>query len=191
MAASECQQILTIKCNSYLALRFLYWKWKWKSLSRVWLFGTPWTTVRGILQARILEWVAFPFSRVSSWPRDRTQVSPIAGRFFTNWPIREAICHLINQGEKKKKAQGIHFYCSIAANLKEIEINHFYVFLLDSFTGLVNILTDIIWRFTGDFMAPDLVCRVVRYLQVCSSFQIWWDKLIPKLPLGFFIRKIV
>ena len=75
-------------------------------------------------------------------------------------------------GKKKKKAQGIHFYCSIAANLKEIEINHFYVFLLDSFTGLVNILTDIIWRFTGDFMAPDLVCRVVRYLQVCSSFQI-------------------
>ncbi|XP_011360779.1 neuropeptide S receptor isoform X1 [Pteropus vampyrus] len=36
----------------------------------------------------------------------------------------------------------------------------------DSFTGLVNILTDIIWRFTGDFLAPDLVCRVVRYLQV-------------------------
>uniref|UniRef100_A0A8C5Y593 Neuropeptide S receptor n=1 Tax=Microcebus murinus TaxID=30608 RepID=A0A8C5Y593_MICMU len=43
---------------------------------------------------------------------------------------------------------------------------HIYVFLLDTFTGLVNILTDIIWRFTGDFMAPDLVCRVVRYLQV-------------------------
>ncbi|KAM5303803.1 neuropeptide S receptor [Glossophaga mutica] len=38
--------------------------------------------------------------------------------------------------------------------------------IADSFTGLVNILTDIIWRFTGDFMAPDLVCRVVRYLQV-------------------------
>ncbi|KAL6031877.1 hypothetical protein STEG23_025550 [Scotinomys teguina] len=36
----------------------------------------------------------------------------------------------------------------------------------DSFTGLINILTDIIWRFTGDFMAPDLVCRVVRYFQV-------------------------
>ncbi|XP_057624616.1 neuropeptide S receptor [Chionomys nivalis] len=38
--------------------------------------------------------------------------------------------------------------------------------ITDSFTGLINILTDIIWRFTGDFMAPDLVCRVVRYLQV-------------------------
>ena len=45
-------------------------------------------TVHGILQARILEWVAFPFSRGSSQPRDQTQVSCIAGRFFTNWPIK-------------------------------------------------------------------------------------------------------
>ena len=41
-------------------------------------------TVHGILQARILEWVAFPFSRASSQPRNRTGVSCIAGRFFTN-----------------------------------------------------------------------------------------------------------
>ena len=47
-------------------------------------------TVHGILQARILEWVAFPFSRGSSQPRDRTQVSCIAGRFFTSWATREA-----------------------------------------------------------------------------------------------------
>ena len=40
-------------------------------------------TVHGILQARILEWVAFPFSRGSSQPRDQTQVSRIAGGFFT------------------------------------------------------------------------------------------------------------
>jgi len=39
-------------------------------------------TVRGILQARILEWIAFPFSRGSSQPRDWTQVSCTAGRFF-------------------------------------------------------------------------------------------------------------
>ena len=39
-------------------------------------------TVHGILQARILEWVAFPFSRGSSQPRDQTQVSHIAGGFF-------------------------------------------------------------------------------------------------------------
>ena len=46
--------------------------------------------IHGILQARILEWVAFPFSRGSSQPRDRTQVSHIAGRFFTSWATREA-----------------------------------------------------------------------------------------------------
>ena len=42
-------------------------------------------TVHGILQARILEWLAFPFSRGSSQPRDQTQVSRIAGRFLTSW----------------------------------------------------------------------------------------------------------
>ena len=48
-------------------------------------------TVHGILQARILEWVAFPFSRRTSQARDRNQVSHIAGQFFTNWAISEAI----------------------------------------------------------------------------------------------------
>ena len=43
-----------------------------------------------ILQARILEGVAFPLSRGSSQPRDRTQVSRIAGRLFTSWATREA-----------------------------------------------------------------------------------------------------
>ena len=44
----------------------------------------------GILQARILEWVAITFSRRSSQPKDWTQVSHIAGRFFTFWATREA-----------------------------------------------------------------------------------------------------
>ena len=48
----------------------------------------PHWLVHGILQAGILEWVAFPFSRRSSQPRDRAQVSHIAGGFFTNWAIR-------------------------------------------------------------------------------------------------------
>ena len=47
-------------------------------------------TVHGILQARMLEWITFPFSRRSSQPRDRTQVSRIAGGFFTSWATREA-----------------------------------------------------------------------------------------------------
>ena len=43
----------------------------------------------GLYQARILEWVAFPFSRGSSQPRDRTQISHITGGFFTSWATRE------------------------------------------------------------------------------------------------------
>ena len=50
----------------------------------------PGSSVHGILQARILEWVAIPFSRGSSWPRNWTWVSHIAGRFFTVWATREA-----------------------------------------------------------------------------------------------------
>ena len=46
--------------------------------------------VREILLARILEWVAVPFSKGSSQPRDWTQVSCIAGAFFTNWATRKA-----------------------------------------------------------------------------------------------------
>ena len=68
----------------------------WKSLSCVWLFNTmdcslPGSSVHGILQARILAWVVAPFSRGSSQPRDWTQVSCIAGRFFTIWATRESL----------------------------------------------------------------------------------------------------
>ena len=50
-------------------------------------------TVHGTLQARVLEWVAVPFSRGSSQPRVRTQVSCIAGRFFTSYTLKtESFC---------------------------------------------------------------------------------------------------
>ena len=60
----------------------------------------------GILQARILEWAAFPFSRASSQPRDGTQVSHIAGGFFPSWATREAPTEV---GRKSKK-EGIYEY---------------------------------------------------------------------------------
>ena len=50
----------------------------------------PGSSVHGILQARILEWVAYPFSRGSSWPRNWAGVSSIAGRFFNSGATREA-----------------------------------------------------------------------------------------------------
>ena len=65
-----------------------------ESLSRIQLFATPWTEARqaplstGILQERLQEWVAMPFSRGFSQPRDGTQVSSFAGRFFTDYPLQ-------------------------------------------------------------------------------------------------------
>ena len=63
---------------------------KWKFLSCWTQLCNPMDyTVHGILQARILEWVAFPFSRGSSQPRDRTQVTRVAGGFSTSWATRD------------------------------------------------------------------------------------------------------
>ena len=49
------------------------------------------SSVHGIFQARILEWIAISFTRGSSWPRNRTQVSSIVGRCFTVWDTSEAL----------------------------------------------------------------------------------------------------
>ena len=61
-----------------------------KAQSRPTLCDPMGYTVHWILQGRRLEWVAFSFSRGSSQPRDWTQVSHIAGSFFTSWATREA-----------------------------------------------------------------------------------------------------
>ena len=51
---------------------------------------------------RILEWVGYPFSRGSSWPRNWTRVSCIAGGFFTSWTTREALRLLPNPGTEPR-----------------------------------------------------------------------------------------
>ena len=61
----------------------------------------PGSSVHGILQARILEWVAIFFSRGSSRPRDQTQVSRIAGRGFNLW----ATTHMQKRGAN---GRGLH-----------------------------------------------------------------------------------
>ena len=75
-----------------------HWVRKYKCNSEKYLgrfFVSPWTVAHqtplsmGILQARILEWIAMPSSTRSSQPRDQTQVSCIAGGFFTIWVTRE------------------------------------------------------------------------------------------------------
>ena len=74
----------------------------------------PGSSLHGILQARLLEWVAIPFSRGSSQPWDRTPVSCIAGRFFTIWATREA---QMQRGECGKRLLMSTFNKALASNL--------------------------------------------------------------------------
>ena len=87
------------------------------------------SSVHGTLQARILEWVALPFYKGSSRPRDWTQVSRIADRFFTVWATREAqnnlgVCQsVVGQG----KFIRIHFGATgklASADIETCESKH-------------------------------------------------------------------
>ena len=103
----------------------------------LWLFGglvaklcptlvTPWTVACqaplfvGILQERILEWVAIPFSRGSSRPRNWTEVSSITDRFITDWATREIRYSYIWVQNKKK--DNLSF--SIFSSCEDREICH-------------------------------------------------------------------
>ena len=93
-----CSEMIILIVNIYWMLnsarhcyKYFVWKVKVKVAQSCLTLCDPMDyRVHGILQARILKWVAFPFSRGSFQPRDQTQGSHIAGRFFTSWATREA-----------------------------------------------------------------------------------------------------
>ena len=73
----------------------------------------PGSSVHGILQARILEWVAMPSSRGSPQPRDWTHIFDTAGRFFTNWATLWE-CHMdFGKLRKKKRERENCFFSSV------------------------------------------------------------------------------
>ena len=83
--------------GSFYSMLVGVWKVKVKSLSHVRLCcdpldcGLSGSSVHGMFQARVLEWVVISFSRGSSWLRDWTLVSHIVGRCFTIWATRKAL----------------------------------------------------------------------------------------------------
>ena len=92
----------------YILFNIIFRATKWsevKSLSRVWLFATPWTVAHQALPSmgfsRQEYWVAIS-SRGSSWPRDRTRVSCIPGRRFNLWATREAPENPMDSMKKQK-----------------------------------------------------------------------------------------
>ena len=98
MCVSEPRWILVKRPMGRLTSpTMMWWRWKWNLVAHWCLTlceymdcSPPGSPIHGILQARTLEWVAISFSMASSQHRDQTQVSCIAGRFFTVWSTREA-----------------------------------------------------------------------------------------------------
>ena len=80
--AQQAELVVQIHTSTLFQILFAYRPLKVKVTQPCPTLCDPYT-VHGILQAQILEWVAFPFSKVSSQPRDGTQVFCIAGGFFT------------------------------------------------------------------------------------------------------------
>ena len=70
----------------------------------------PGSSLHGILQARILEWVAISFSRGSSQPRDQSWVSCIAGRHFNLWATREAQSNIQIANRHMKRSNPLPLY---------------------------------------------------------------------------------
>ena len=90
------------------------WVSEWKSLGCVWFFVTPWTVATRLLcpcnspgKNTGVGWASVPFSRGSFQPRDCTQVSHIAGRFFTIWATREAQWEAQTCPHREKPTQGL------------------------------------------------------------------------------------
>ena len=80
----------------------------------------------GILQAKILKWVAMPSSRGSSWPEDRTQVSCITGGFLTVWATRNLRCFGESLGHKSVKLVGAIFLSCRVGIFCRLKVNQFF-----------------------------------------------------------------
>ena len=114
--------------------------------------------VHGILQASILEWVAFPFSRGSSQPRDRTQVSRTAGGFFTTWAIRDTT---ITRSLLK------------LMSIESVMLSNHLILCLQSFSAPGSFLTS--WLFaSGDQSIGALASASVLPVNIQDWFPLGW-----------------
>ena len=132
----------------------------------------PGSSVHGILQARILEWVAIPFSRISSWPRGQTQICCIAGRFFTVSATREACKYQSPRQIQRRRIIIIYFVRSVSFGCVMEEFVYVYRF----WSGKASLtLSDLQLRFEATANS--------RSLAALSQKQSWKILLRPLLKL--------
>ena len=157
---------------------------KCQLLNCVQLCNPPDSSVHGILQLRRVEWVAIPFFRGSSQPRDSIWVSCIAGRFFTIWTI---IAALTSKRE-------FTFYIL----LKELGnfITHLRKFLITKFPleckwcDILIKLLEIIHNHLGNVINKNILCKIVILPRVCiisldEAYNCWSICLIDNLCIIF------
>ena len=95
----------------------------------------PGSSVHGILQARILGWLAIPFSRASCWPRDQTWISCIAGRFFTLYELQQS--PMMMEGANKPRNS-----CSLwAQSFSHVWLTHPFLTITHPCLTLTHIMT--------------------------------------------------
>ena len=146
-------------------------------------YSPPGSSVHGILRARILEWVAISFSRGSSRPRNRTQVSRIAGRHFNLWATREA--HDSSKALSKDQGVGgspnpenLHpFPKMVGIILPLISIRNYptYTKLTGPHFGATLALCDGPHSVCGVCFSPNLN-KSTSYLSLCLSVNSFWDE---------------
>ena len=123
----------------------------------------PGSSVHEILQARILEWVAVPFSRGSSWPRDRTHISCIAGRIFTIWATREAYNEVYFGGKQLIEIIYLWFKFRICSEVSNTFVSHVICFGKDwGYRSLIKKIN------TKNFLDPVMLLMKVQTCPLTS-----------------------
>ena len=141
----------------------------------------PGSSAHGILQARILEWVAIPFSRGSCCPRDQTQVSCVASRFFTIWVNREAPWLIHN----KFSVNEVEYFETYIDRLKEIRGSMWLEFIAISrgqcFRYIMTTVVIITWfhwnKWINCFPCGSLVNTLPAVQETLVQFLGWKDPL--------------
>ena len=148
-------------------------------------------TVHGMLQARILEWIASPYSRGSSQPRDCTQVSRIAGGFFTNWAIREALSTPSNAPLKDLRWKSLAISWMVSDRLKHyvLEIKSLFSKVIYALFSLLTIWNHRQYEHFRGYMSSHWFFWGAKDLQALSLLFLWCISTVSLCafhPLFFF-----